>query len=94
MSEQCVVNRSLKNLIKEGYVDEFIRPTELARKELKDKSPKNAIILAAGFGMRMMPINMECPKALMEVNGEALIERTIEQLHEVGVEQIYGIIRR
>lgn len=87
-----VVNRSLKNLIKEGYVDEFIRPTELAKEELKDKSPKNAIILAAGFGMRMVPINMECPKALMGVNGESLIERTIEQLHEVGVEQIYVVV--
>ena len=87
-----VVNRSLKNLIREGYVDEFIRPTELARKELKNKSPKNAIILAAGFGMRMVPINMECPKALMEVNGEPLIERIIEQLHEVGVEQIYVVV--
>lgn len=87
-----VVNRSLKNLIKEGYVDEFIRPTELAKKELNEKSPKNAIILAAGFGMRMVPINMECPKALMEVNGESLIERMIEQLHEVGIERIYVVV--
>lgn len=87
-----VVNRSLKNLIKEGYVDEFIRPTELAKKELKEKSPQNAIILAAGFGMRMVPINLECPKALMEVNGEPLIERTIEQLHEVGIDKIYVVV--
>ena len=87
-----VVNRSLKNLIKEGYVDEFIRPTELAKRELKEKSPKNAIILAAGFGMRMVPINLECPKALMEVNGEPLIERIINQLHEVGVEKIYVVV--
>ena len=87
-----VVNRSLKNLIKEGYVDEYIRPTELARKELEEKSPKNAIILAAGFGMRMVPINLECPKALMEVNGEPLIERIIDQLHEVGIEKIYVVV--
>ena len=25
--------------------------------------PKNAIILAAGFGMRMVPINTQLPKA-------------------------------
>lgn len=87
-----VVNRSLKNLIKEGYVDEFIRPTELAKKELKEKSPKNAIILAAGFGIRMVPINTQSPKALMEVNGEPLIERTIKQLHEVGVTSIYVVV--
>lgn len=87
-----VVNRSIKNLIKEGYVDESLRPTELAQRELKEKSPKNAIILAAGFGMRMVPINLECPKALMEVNGEPLIERIIEQLHEVGVENIRVVV--
>lgn len=87
-----VVNRSLKNLIKEGYIDEFIRPTELAKKELKEKSPKNAIILAAGFGMRMVPINKETPKGLLVVNDEPLIERLIKQLHEVGVEKIFIVV--
>lgn len=37
--------------------------------------------------MRMVPINIQTPKALMEVNGETLIERTIEQLHEVVVKK-------
>ena len=87
-----VVNRSLKNLIKEGYVDEHIRPTEKAKLKIKSNSPQNAIILAAGFGMRMVPINTQTPKALMEVNGETLIERTIEQLHEVGVKNIYVVV--
>lgn len=87
-----VVNRSLKNLIKEGYVDEHIRPTMKAKQELKEKSPKNAIILAAGFGMRMVPINTQTPKALLEVNGETLIERIIDQLHQVGVNEIYVVV--
>ena len=42
--------------------------------------------------MRMVPINTQTPKALMEVNGETLIERTIEQLHEVGVKNIYVVV--
>ena len=58
-----VVNRSIKNLIKEGLLDDHIRPTSLALNELKDKSPKNAVILAAGFGMRMVPINTQDTKA-------------------------------
>lgn len=87
-----VVNRSIKNLIKEGFLDDHIRPTNLALKELKEKSPKNAIILAAGFGMRMVPINTQVPKALMEVNGEPLIERIIQQLHEVGVKEIHVVV--
>ena len=86
-----VVNRSVKELIKTGYIDDEIRPTAKAVSEFKSKAPKNAIILAAGFGMRMVPINTEIPKALLEVNGEPLVERTIKQLHEVGINEIYII---
>ena len=87
-----IVNRSLKELISEGYLDEEIRPTEKALREAKEKAPKNAIILAAGFGMRMVPINTEMPKGLLEVNEEALIERIIKQLHEVGIKEIYVVV--
>ncbi len=87
-----VVNRSIKNLIKEGYLDDDIRLTDRARKEFRDKAPRNAIILAAGFGMRMVPINTQGPKALMEINGEPLIERTIRHLHEVGINEIYIVV--
>lgn len=87
-----VVNRSLKALMKEGYIDEEMNLTSKAKAESHTKAPKNAIILAAGFGMRMVPINMEMPKGLLEVNGEPLIERTIRQLHEVGVKEIYIVV--
>lgn len=97
LSESCghslgVVNRSIKNLILEGYLDDMVKLTEKARHEFKEKAPKNAIILAAGFGMRMVPINVETPKGLLEVNGEPLIERIIKQLHEVGITQIYVVV--
>lgn len=87
-----VVNKSIKTLIKEGYLDDEVRFTSKAREEFKKRSPKNAIILAAGFGMRMVPINTQGPKALMEVNGEPLIERIIKQLHEVGVKKIHIVV--
>lgn len=87
-----VVNRSIKELMKQGYIDDDVRPTAKALQEFKTKAPKNAIILAAGFGMRMVPINTEIPKGLLEVNGEPLIERTIKQLHEVGIKEIYVVV--
>jgi len=87
-----VVNRSIKNLITDGYLDDLIRPTDKARKYLTSAAPKNAIILAAGFGMRMVPINTSTSKGLLEVNGEPLIERTIKQLNEVGVNDITIIV--
>lgn len=87
-----VVNRSIKNLISDGYLDELCQLTAPARSIIASAAPKNAVILAAGFGMRMVPINKETPKALLEVNGEPLIERLIHQLHEAGVYEIYVVV--
>lgn len=87
-----VVNKALKNLISSGYLDINFRPTQLAINEYNSKTPKNAIILAAGFGMRMVPINFSVPKAFLEVNGEPLIERIIKQLHEVNVTDISIVV--
>lgn len=53
---------------------------------------KNAIILAAGIGTRMVPINTELPKGMLEVNGERLIERIIKQLHEANIQEIYVVV--
>ena len=97
LAENCghslgIVNQSLKSLIQEGYLDENIRPTPKAMKEFLAKAPRCAIVLAAGFGMRMVPINTQVPKALLEVNGEPLIERIIKQLHEVGINEIYVVV--
>ena len=87
-----IVNRSLKSLLKDGYLTPSMKPSIKAFTELDQKAPKNAIILAAGFGMRMVPINLETPKALLEVNGEPLIERMIKQLHEVGITEIHIVV--
>ena len=87
-----VVNKSLKHLIKEGYLDENMHLTHLARETFDECKPRNAIILAAGFGMRMVPINLTTPKALLEVNGERLIDRLITQLQETGINDITVVV--
>lgn len=87
-----VVNRSLKVLAGEGYLDGAMRLTPKAEKLRRNTKPRRAIILAAGFGMRMVPINLETPKAFLEVTGEPLIERQIRQLHEAGVHEIYVVV--
>lgn len=97
LSEACgysinIINRSIKYLMEDGYLDEELKPTLKAEKEFKYRAPKNAIILAAGLGMRMAPINTEISKGLLEVDGEPLIERLIKQLNEVGIRQIYIIV--
>lgn len=47
-----------------------------------------ALIIAAGFGSRFVPLTFETPKGLLEVFGERMIERQIRQLHEVGITDI------
>lgn len=47
-----------------------------------------ALILAAGFGSRFVPLTFETPKGLLEVFGERMIERQIRQLHEAGIRKI------
>lgn len=50
---------------------------------------KSAIILAAGRGKRLEHLSDDRPKSLLEVRGEVLIERLIEQLQEKGINDIY-----
>ena len=86
------IDHSLNELIRKGFINDDHTLTELGIKELEKKNPKNAIILAAGLGLRMVPINTGVPKGLLNVRGEILIERLIGQLHEVGIKSIYIVV--
>lgn len=88
------INKAVKSLKEKGYLDGSlsIGLTDKAHKTINDSSPKNAIILAAGLGLRMIPINNSVSKGLLEVKGEYLIERIIKQLYEVGVEDITIVV--
>lgn len=87
-----MVNKSLRNLAAAGYLTEDYQLTEASRELLCASAPKRAILLAAGVGMRMVPIHMLAPKAFLEVRGEPLIERLIKQLHEAGIRDITVVI--
>lgn len=86
------VNTSIKSLIQEDIIDEQYNLTKRAEEIFEEKKPQRALILAAGIGMRMIPINSIVPKGMLEVNGEPLIERLIRQLHEVQIKDITIVV--
>lgn len=86
------VNRIITEIQQMNYVDKNLHLTTKGREYCSANHPHRAVILAAGYGMRMVPINTEEPKGLLEVNSEALIERLIKQLRAVGVDEIYVVV--
>ncbi|MDR2373028.1 MAG: phosphotransferase [Bifidobacteriaceae bacterium] len=52
----------------------------------------NAIVLAAGFGSRAVPLTYETPKGLLKVHGEAMLERQLRQLREAGIKDLIVVV--
>lgn len=86
------VNQSLQALQQQGYLSSEMTLTVKALELFEIHRPKRGIILAAGYGMRMIPINAETPKGLLQVNGEPLIERAICQLRKAGIQDITIVV--
>lgn len=86
------VNASLAELVKEGYLSVEYQLTKKSEQLFEKNKPEQAIILAAGAGMRMIPINTEVSKGMLEVKGETLVERLISQLKEKGIHRITIVV--
>ena len=86
------VNQLVNQLKREEYITPDANLTSKGEKYVNSRHPQQATILAAGYGLRMVPINTEEPKGLLEVHNEPLIERIIKQLHEVGITDIKIVV--
>ncbi len=51
------------------------------------KAPEKAVILAAGYGTRMLPLSLGTPKPMMPLWGKPVIEHVLNALSEWGVDE-------
>ncbi len=74
------------------YAHEDYRLSDTGKSYLAPSRVDGAVIFAAGFGSRFVPLTFETPKGLVEVFGERMIERQIRQLHEAGITDITIVV--
>ena len=99
-NESKVEGRSVKHNAteKQSHAEKRIKKgqsrilTEKGKAFVEANKVDAALILAAGFGSRFVPLTYECPKGLLEVFGERMVERQIKQLHEVGIYDITIVV--
>lgn len=93
-------NSLIKDCINKGYIAESGNPGGEGKwklcaggsKLLEEYKVDGALIIAAGFGSRFVPLTFETPKGLLEVFGERMIERQIKQLHQAGIRDITIVV--
>ena len=84
--KECVVLLQSRKLVKiEGN---GITITPEGVEALDPYCVKRAIIMAAGFGSRMMPATADRPKPMVEVNGVRIIDTLLDALVGVGIQEI------
>ncbi len=50
--------------------------------------PQKVMVLAAGYGKRMLPITNRIPKPLVEIKGEPIIHHIIKKILKLGIQDI------
>ena len=68
-----------------GQLVDFILLRDLVQESPPDLS---AVIMAGGFGKRLLPLTAETPKPMLPVGDRPLLERTIRHLRRSGIREV------
>lgn len=85
------LSEAISNAIDKKYIhsnNSCLFLTDKGQRALEPFEIKKAIILAAGFGTRMVPVTLETPKPLVEVNGKRIIDTLLDALIGHGINEI------
>ncbi|GET10289.1 NTP transferase domain-containing protein [Ligilactobacillus agilis] len=72
--------------------DDLFEISPIGIEKLEPYRVKRAIIMAAGFGSRMLPATKDTPKPLVEVNGRRIIETLLDALVAAEIKDITVIV--
>lgn len=89
------INKKVSLLRQLGYISEktkLYQVTDAGYAYLEPYRVKRAILIAAGFGSRMIPITLNTPKPLVRVHHKRIIETLLDALVAKGIEDI-SIVR-
>lgn len=50
--------------------------------------PLDSLIMAGGFGKRLMPLTENCPKPMLPVNGKPILEHLVSKLRAAGIQHV------
>lgn len=81
------VNKTLHELSDAGLVDGGAVSAS-GLDALEPYRVKRAVIIAAGFGSRLVPVTLNTPKPLVRVNGKRIIDGILDALLAAGIEDI------
>ena len=85
------IAKCLENLVSDGLIEKENDELKITEKGLKALEPyrvKKAVVMAAGFGSRMMPATADRPKPLVTVNGVRILDTLLDAIVAVGIEDI------
>jgi len=82
------INKLVKTLSAIGHMENS-RISEQGRAALGPYCVHRAVILAAGFGSRLVPVTLNTPKPLVRVHGTRIIDTLLDAIVAAGIEEIY-----
>lgn len=82
------VNKVVSDLIDQGFIDDGAI-TSTGLDALEPYRVKRAVLIAAGFGTRLVPITLNTPKPLIRVQGQRIIDSLLDAVIDAGIEEIF-----
>lgn len=85
------ISKCLDEMVSEKWIERNGDVIDITSKGVEALEPyrvKKAVIMAAGFGSRMMPATADRPKPMVTVNGVRIIDTLLDALVAVGIRDI------